>query len=57
MQSLVNYRQIALEKSFDLLTLAQSEGNYDPPTTEEVWGLRLLLAILVLLTWWSLLED
>ena len=57
MQLQANFRQIALEKSFDLLTLAQMEGNYDPPTTEEVWGLRLLLAILVLLTWWSLLED
>ena len=57
MQSLVNYRQIALEKSFDLITLAQTEGNYAPPTSEEVWGLRILLAILVLLTWWSLLED
>ena len=57
MQLQANFRQIALEKSFDLLTLAQTEGNYDPPTTEEVWGLRLLLAILVLLTWWSLLED
>ena len=57
MQSLVNYRQIALEKSFDLLTLAQTEGNYAPPTSEEVWGLRILLATLVILTWWSLLED
>ena len=57
MQSLVNYHQIALEKSFDLITLAQTEGNYAPPTSEEGWGLRLLLAILVILTWWSLLED
>jgi hypothetical protein len=57
MQFQANFRQIALEKSFDLMTLAQTEGNYAPPTSEEVWGLRILLAILVLLTWWSLLED
>ena len=57
MQSLVNYRQIALEKSFDLMTLAQMEGNYEPPSEYETWTLRILLATLTLLTWWALLED
>ncbi len=57
MQSLANYRQIALEKSFDLMTLAQMEGNYEPPSEYETWTLRILLATLTLLVWWSLLED
>ena len=57
MQSLANYRQIALEKSFDLMTLAQMEGNYEPPSEYETWTLRILLATFTLLVWWSLLED
>ena len=57
MQLLANYRQIALEKSFDLMTLAQMEGNYAPPSEYETWTLRILLAPLTLLTWWALLED
>ena len=57
MQSLANFRQIALEKSFDLMALAQTDGNYDPPSEYETWTLRLLLATLTLLVWWALLED
>ena len=57
MQLLANYRQTALEQIQNLAAIANTEVTTPPPTTEEVWGLRILLAILVLLTWWSLLED
>ena len=57
MQSLANYRQTALEQIQNLAAIANTEVTTPPPTTEEVWGLRILLAVLVLLTWWSLLED
>ena len=57
MQSLANYRQTALEQIQNLAAIANPDVATTPPSTEEVWGLRLLLATLVLLTWWSLLED
>ena len=57
MQSLANYRQTALEQIQNLAAIANTDVATTPPSTEEVWGLRLLLATLVLLTWWSLLED
>ena len=57
MQLLANYRQTALDQMQNLAALGQTDVLAAPPSTEEVWGLRLLLAILVLLTWWSLLED
>ena len=57
MQSLANYRQTALEQIQNLAAIANTEVTTPPPTTEEVWVLRFLLATLVLLTWWSLLED
>ena len=57
MQLQVNFRQTALEQIQNLAAIANTEVTTPPPTTEEVWGLRILLAILVLLTWWSLLED
>ena len=57
MQSLANYRQTALEQIQNLAAIANTDVTTPPPTTEEVWALRLLLAALVLLTWWSLLED
>ena len=57
MQSLANYRQIALEKSFDLKALAQTDGNFEPPSEYETWTLRILLATLTILVWWALLED
>ena len=57
MQSLANYRQTALEQIQNLAAIANTEVTTPPPTVEEVWVLRFLLATLVLLTWWSLLED
>ena len=57
MQSLANYRQTALEQIQNLAAIANTEVTTPPPSTEEVWVLRVLLATLVLLTWWSLLED
>ena len=57
MQSLANYRQTALEQMQNLAAIANTDVTTPPPTIEEVWVLRFLLATLVLLTWWSLLED
>ena len=57
MQSLANYRQTAVEQFNELLVLSQSVGNIEPPSDIEVWGLRFLLGILVVLVYWSLLED
>ena len=57
MQSLANYRQTALDQMQNLAALGQTDVLAAPPSTEEVWALRFLIAILVLLTWWSLLED
>ena len=57
MQLLANYRQTALEQIQNLAAIANTEVATAPPSTEEVWVLRFLLATLVLLTWWSLLED
>ncbi len=57
MQSLANYRQTALEQIQNLAAIANTDVATTPPSTEEVWGLRLLLATLVLLIWWSLLEE
>ena len=57
MQLQVNFRQTALEQIQNLAAIANTEVTTPPPSTEEVWVLRFLLATLVLLTWWSLLED
>ena len=57
MQSLANYRQTALEQMQKLATLSQMEVIQQPPTQMEVWGLRILLAMLVVLVWWSIVED
>mgnify|MGYP003119531412 CR=1 FL=1 len=57
MQSLANYRQTALEQIQNLAAIANTDVATAPPSAEEVWVLRFLLATLVLLTWWSLLED
>jgi|TARA_R100000388_G_scaffold41876_1_gene32159 hypothetical protein len=57
MQLLANYRQTALEQIQNLAAIANTDVATAPPSTEEVWVLRFLLATLVLLTWWSLLED
>jgi hypothetical protein len=57
MQSLANYRQTALEQIQNLAAIANTDVATAPPSVEEVWTLRFLLATLVLLVWWSLLED
>ena len=57
MQLLANYRQTALEQLQALSALAQADITAQPPSTEEVWALRILLAMLVILVWWSIVED
>ena len=57
MQLLANYRQTALEQMQNLAALGQTEVVAAPPSTEEVWALRFLLATLVILTWWAIVED
>ena len=57
MQLLANYRQTALEQMQSLVALSQADITAQPPSTEEVWALRFLLATLVVLVWWSLLEE
>ena len=57
MQLQVNYRQIALERIQDLLTLSHMDGNFEPTTSEEIWAVKILIATLVLLMWWAILED
>ena len=57
MQLLANYRQTALEQMQKLATLSQMEVIQQPPTPIEVWGLRILIAMLVILVWWSIVED
>ena len=57
MQLLANYRQTALEQMQNLAALGQTEVIQQPPTPIEVWGLRILLAMLVVLVWWSIVED
>ena len=57
MQLQVNFRQTALEQMQNLAALGQTEVVAAPPSTEEVWALRFLLATLVILTWWAIMED
>ena len=57
MQLLANYRQTALEQMQNLVALSKTEVIQQPPSTEEVWGLRILIAMLVILVWWSIVED
>ena len=57
MQLLANYRQTALEQMQNLAALGQTEVAIQPHTTLEVWGLRILIAMLVVLVWWSIVED
>ena len=57
MQLLANYRQTALEQMQNLVALSKTEVIQQPPTTLEVWGLRILIAMLVVLVWWSIVED
>ena len=57
MQLLANYRQTALEQMQSLVALSQADITAQPPSTEEVWALRFLIATLVMLTWWAIVED
>ena len=57
MQFQANFRQTALEQMQNLAALGQTEVAAQPPSTEEVWALRFLITILVVLTWWSIMED
>ena len=57
MQLLANYRQTALEQMQNLAALSQADVVAQPPSTEEVWALRILIAMLVVLVWWSIVED
>ena len=57
MQLLANYRQTALEQMQNLAALGPADVVAQPPSTEEVWALRILIATLVVLTWWSIMED
>ena len=57
MQLLANYRQTALEQMQNLAALSQADVVAQPPSTEEVWALRILIAMLVMLVWWSVMED
>ena len=57
MQLLANYRQTALEQLQKLAALSQADVVAQPPSTEEVWALRILIAALIVLVWWSIMED
>jgi hypothetical protein len=57
MQLQANFRQTALDQMQNLAALGQTDVLAAPPSTEEVWALRFLLATLVILTWWSIMED
>ena len=57
MQLQANFRQTALDQMQNLAALGQTDVLAAPPSTEEVWALRFLIATLVLLTWWSIMED
>jgi len=57
MQLLANYRQTALEQLQALSALGQAEVVAQPPSSGEIWAIRILLATFVLLLWWSILED
>ena len=57
MQLQVNFRQTALEQMQNLAALSQADITAQPPSTEEIWAIRILLATFVLLLWWSILED
>jgi len=57
MQLLANYRQIVAEQFNELIVLSQSVGNVEPTTDTEIWTVKILLGILVVLVYWSLLED
>ena len=57
MQSLANYRQTAVEQFNDLIVLSQSVGKIEPTTDTEIWTVRILLGVLVVLIYWSMMEE
>ena len=57
MQLLANYRQTALEQIRALSALSQADITAQPPSTEEIWVIKILIATLVVLMWWAILED
>ena len=57
MQSLANYRQIVAEQFNDLIILSQSVGKIEPTTDTEIWTVRILLGTLVVLVYWSMMEE
>ena len=57
MQSLANYRQIVAEQFNELIVLSQSVGNVEPTTDTEIWTVRILLGTLVVLVYWSMMEE
>jgi hypothetical protein len=57
MQLLANYRQTALEQLQALAAMANADVVAEPPSTAEIWALKILIATLVLLLWWSVMED
>ena len=57
MQLLANYRQTALEQLQKLAALSQADITAQPPSSGEIWVVRILIATLVVLTWWSIMED
>ena len=57
MQLLANYRQTAVEQFNELLVLNQSVGNVEPVSDTEIWTVRILLGTLVVLMYWSMMED
>ena len=57
MQLLANYRQTALEQLQKLAALSQADITAQPPSSGEIWVVRILIATLVVLTWWSIMVD
>ena len=57
MQLLANYRQTALEQIQALSALSQADITAQPASTEEIWVIKILIATLVVLMWWAILED
>ena len=57
MQSLANYRQIVAEQFNELIVLSQSVGKIEPTTDTEIWTVRILLGVLVVLIYWSMMEE
>ena len=57
MQLLANYRQTALEQLQALAAMANADVVAEPPSTAEIWAVKILIATLVVLMWWAVMED